>query len=922
MRKSFFIIDGHAQIYRSYYAPFRPLTSPTGEPTKAVHVFCATLFNWIARHRPDYLAMVLDVSDETVFRRDMFPAYKANREPPPQDLAPQKDRIIQIVQAMGITTLAVPGYEADDLMATLVERLKDRDVDLYLVSRDKDLEQLISDRVFLFDPMKDEVIDADRLADTKGYPPQRAVDIQTLTGDSVDNVPGVTGIGPKTAVKLIDRFGSARGVIEHADELTPRQRENVRAFAPRYELTRNLVTLRRDVALDFDLKTAAFNGINVDAVRPIFEQLGFSRLTTQLEQFRRPGGNDRHGQPTAAATARDESPQAETQRDQMQQAETQQNYTLVDSQDKLAALRRALAGVSALAIDTETTSLNPVSAQLVGISLSWSPNTAFYIPVRAAVGDVLAIESVRACLGPVLAEAAVRKVGQNLKYDWIVLERAGLPIKGCVFDTMIASFVLDPLRRSHGIDALALELLGVRKIATTELIGKGRNQITMDMLPTNQLCTYACEDADVTWQLFELLSRQIDDSPMKSLFEKTEMPLVGVLARMEQKGVRIDRQRLSRMANELADRIMTLTRDIHQAAGHTFNIDSPKQLAGVLFDEQGLVPVKRTKTGPSTDAESLRRLAQQTENPICMMMLEYRELTKLRGTYVETLPKMVCPATGRIHAGFHQTGAVTGRLSSSDPNLQNIPIRTDMGRRIRRAFVAGGPDRVLIVADYSQVELRILAHFCKDAQLVAAFAGGQDIHTLVAAQVHGISIDEVTPRQRSAAKAVNFGIIYGQTAFGLARTLGISRTDATTFINRYYERYPGIRTFIEQCVERATATGYAETILGRRRPLPQLQSRNNTQLALGKRLAVNTVIQGSAADLIKRAMIDIDHAIESQRLDLDMLIQVHDELVFESPRSQADAHAAMIRDKMENAIAMDVPVVVDVGVGADWLAAK
>jgi len=924
VRKSFYIIDGHAQIFRSYYAPFRPLTSPTtGEPTKAIHVFCATLFNWITRHKPDYLAMALDVSDESVFRREIDPTYKAHRDPAPEDLAPQAERIIQIVAAMGVPILKKPGFEADDLMATLAHRLAGDDVELYLVSRDKDLEQLITDRVFLFDPMKDGVIDRKRLIESKGYAPDKAVEIQILTGDSVDNIRGVAGIGPKTAAKLIDKYGSAISVIEHADELTPKQRENVLAFAPNYEMTRQLVTLRRDVDFDFDLSSARFDGVDVAAVMPLFRELGFTRLTEQLDGFRNPSTTDPETEVPSTGTTSDAqaATAAETGVPRVDQAAAQR-YVIVDDESKLFDLAKQLARQSAFAVDTETTAINPVAATIVGISISWSAGAAYYVPIRAAVGEIVSIDVVQKHLGPIFANPAINKVAQNIKYDWIVLRRAGLPLAGPVFDTMIASFVLEPLRRSHGIDALALELLGFRKIATSELIGKGRDQMTMDMLPVDQIAEYACEDADITWRLYELLAPAVHDSPMRRLFEETEMPLAPVLATMEENGVAIDRAMLARMGNELADRIMELAAHIHKAAGHEFNIDSPKQLARVLFEEQGLKPVKRTKTGPSTDADSLQRIAAASDHPICNMMLEYRELTKLRGTYVETLPKMVCPATGRIHASFHQTGAVTGRLSSSDPNLQNIPIRTDMGRRIREAFVARADDHVLIVADYSQIELRIMAHFSKDAQLLEAFESGQDIHAFVAAQVNNVALDQVTSKQRSAAKAVNFGIIYGQTAFGLARSLGISRTDATDFIHKYFERYPGIQSFINQCIAAAEIGGYVETILGRRRPLPELKSRNQGQQALGKRLAVNTVIQGSAADLIKRAMIDIDDAIRSDGLDLKMLIQVHDELVLESSRARAEDHAAMIKSKMETAMTLDVPIAVDVGIGGNWLAAK
>jgi DNA polymerase-1 len=504
----------------------------------------------------------------------------------------------------------------------------------------------------------------------------------------------------------------------------------------------------------------------------------------------------------------------------------------------------------------------------------------------------------------------------------VVLKQVGLELDGLAFDPMIASFLLDPLRRSHGIDALAEDLLGHKMIPITELIGRGKNQLTMDQVSVDQVCEYAAEDADYTWRLAEVLRPQIEGSPLRSLFEETEMPLVEVLAEMEHNGVALDTGLLAEMSRELTDRIGELADQIHAAAGRPFNIDSTKQLAEVLFDEQQLPVVRKTKTGRSTDAETLETLARQTDHPIPRLMLEYRELAKLRSTYLDTLPGMVCAKTGRLHAGFHQTGAVTGRLSSSDPNLQNIPVRTELGRRIRQAFVAGDSGSVLLVADYSQIELRVLAHFCRDEALLEAFRNELDIHAFVAAQVNGIEVPEVTPAQRSAAKAVNFGIIYGQTPFGLARALGIAQAEAREFIERYHARYPGIKTFIDACIATTREKGYAETILGRRRPIPELHSRNRQQVALGERLAVNTVVQGSAADLIKRAMIDIHREIKSKKLATKLLIQVHDELVFEVRKADVESHSEMIRQKMTSAIRLDVPVVVDIGAGPSWLEAK
>ncbi len=905
MAKTFYLLDGHAQIYRAFYAPFRDLTSPTGEPTRATYVFCQMLFKLMRDRRPDYLAMAMDVSDRTVFRCDLFREYKANRDPAPETLHLQADRIVSIVTALGIPIYRVEGFEADDVMATIAQQLRDREIDIYLVSRDKDLEQLLSDRVRLFDVNKGVVTDPTTLLETKGYTPEQAVEVQTLTGDATDNIPGIEGVGVKTAAKLIHTYGSAQAVLEHADELTPKAARRVKASADQLPLTRQLVTLRRDVPFSFRLEDCALDKPDIAAVQPIFDELGFTRLRDTLADLA--GDAEAAGQtPAAVGQAHTETPE----------------YHLVDTPAKLETFAGQLCRQPAFAFDTETTGLNPVRAALVGLSFCWKTGEAYYIPVRAAVGEVIPLDLVAEKLQPILADPSIAKVGQNLKYDLVVLKQVGLEVAGLAFDTMLASFLLDPHRSSHSLDALAKNLLGHEMIPITELIGKGRDQITIDQVDTGRVCAYAGEDADYTWRLKEEFEPRMIRSHVEPLFRETEMPLVEVLAEMEHNGIAVDVELLARLSAEITQRMGELTRDVHQATGHAFNIDSTQQLAGVLFDEQGLPVVRKTKTGRSTDADTLHTLATQTGNPIPKLVLEDRELAKLRNTYTDTLPKMICPRTGRIHASFNQTGAVTGRLSSSEPNLQNIPVRTETGRRIREAFVAGRPGNVLLTADYSQVELRLLAHLCRDDALLEAFRRGQDIHRTVAAHVNGVTLDEVTPAQRSAAKAVNFGIIYGQSPFGLARSLGIPVGEAKAFIDAYFQRYPGIRRFIDQCIDDARRTGYAETILGRRRPVQELQSRNRGQVAAGERIAVNTVVQGSAADLIKRAMIDIHRELRSGPRAARMLIQVHDELVFEVPLCDVEREAAMIREKMENAIPLDVPVVVDVAWARTWAKGK
>ncbi len=966
--KSLYLIDGHAQIYRAYYAPFGNLSSPTGEPTRAVHVFTQMILNLLRDRKPDYLAMTMDVSDRTVFRVDIDPEYKANRDKSPEDLGPQIDRIVTIVEAMGIPILRIEGFEADDIMATLARRLAGDDLDVYLVSRDKDLDQVLTDHVRMYDPGKDMVIDVASMTEAKGYPPSKAVEAQMLIGDSTDNIKGVPGVGPKKAAQLLSEYGTVAAIIENAEKLTPKLKENMLGFRDRMDMVRQLVTLRDDVPVDFDLNHADISRFNPMGAVPILSELGLSRLLERIGGAAgSAAGATRTSAPARAAAAPSSKPKSrkkaddsgglfggqdsdeagETDGDDSSEeslaagdhsgdeptlfdssgglfdsiAANNPEYRLIDNEESLARFAANLAKESCFAFDTETTSLVPVDADLCGISIAWESGAAWYIAVRG-VGETVSEDAVRNHLGPIFADPGIRKCGQNLKYDISVLAAIGMEVNGVDFDTMIASFVLNPLRRSHGIDGLALDLLQYKKIATQELIGKGKDQITFERVATERTCQYACEDADIAWRLKVTLERQLTDPEIHSLFRSLEMPLVGVLARMESNGVAIDSGLLNKMSADMEVRLRDLETKIHQAAGRPFNINSTKQLAEVLFDDLGLRVVKRTRTTRSTDAEVLETLAAETDHPILAHLLENRELTKLKGTYIDSLPNMVSKRTGRIHPSFHQTGAVTGRLSCSDPNLQNIPIRTEAGAQIRRAFIPGSPDHVLIKADYSQIELRVLAHFCGDENLRDAFMNDHDIHAFVAAQINDIPLEQVTKEQRSRAKTVNFGIVYGQSAFGLSRQTGMSLGDAKQFIETYFARYPRIRGFLESCVEHAKKYGYVKTMLGRRRPIPDIDSRNQTARNAAERLAVNTVVQGTAADMIKRAMVNLDRRIREENHPSRMLIQVHDELVFETPRDRAMEEAAMIAREMSNAIKLDVPVKVDVAMGPNWLDAK
>jgi DNA polymerase-1 len=874
------------------------------------------LLNLIRDRKPDYLVMVLDADESKLLRRQIYPAYKAQRPPPPEDLPPQERRIVEILHAARVPLLRQEGHEADDIIATLVRRLAGEELEIFLVSRDKDLDQLLTEHVTLYDPMKDELITAEQLLALKGWRPEQAIEAQILTGDSVDNVPGVPGIGPKTAAKLLEKYGTARGVVEHADELTPKQRESVLAFAPQMELTRQLVTLQDDVSIEFDLPRAACNRFAWQRVRPIFDELGFRKLQEQL-----PAGSAA-GEPDAAQITNATVPPPRIDAAAALREPRGGDYRPVNTPDAFARLVEELAGQAEFAVDTETTGVNPIDCDLVGVSLAWEVGRAVYVPVRSVYGNVLSLDAVRAKLGPLLADETKRKVGHNLKYDLNVLRNAGLPVAGPLFDTMIAAFVVDPARGSYSLDSLALGLLGHTKIPTTDLIGKGRDQLRMDQVPVERVAGYASEDADYTWRLRRLFEPQLAPLGVDRLFYEIEMPLVSVLTDMESHGIALDTDLLREIGRQMAARVSAIEDEVHRLVGTPFNLDSPKQLAEVLFDRLGFRVVRRTKTTRSTDADTLDVLQDETQHPVFPLLLESREIQKLRGTYVDALPAQLSRRTGRIHTSYHQTGTVTGRLSSSEPNLQNIPIRTEAGRQIRRAFIPRSKDELLVVADYSQIELRVLAHFCEDPALMQAFAEDQDIHAFVAAQVNGVPLSEVTKEMRSRAKAVNFGIIYGQTAFGLAQATGMSRTEAQTFINAYFAGYPRIREFIDRCIADAKRDGLVRTILGRRRPIENLNSQNASVRAQAERFAVNTVIQGSAADLIKTAMLQLHRRISAERLSLRMLLQVHDELVCEAPRTDAAAMADIIREVMTSAMELRVPLKVDVASGENWLEAK
>ncbi len=903
--KRFYLIDGHAQVFRAYYAPFRELTAPDGRNVKAAYVFTQLMTTLLARN-PDYLAVAFDVSDATTFRKDNYAAYKENRDESPEDLGPQFGMVRDVLDAMRIPVFEQEGYEADDVIATIAKTLPE-DVELRIVSKDKDLHQILTDRVGLYDPKEDRTLFGPDLLEAKGYTPEQAVEIQTLVGDPTDNIPGVEGIGVKTAAKLIQEYGTAQAVLDHASEMTPKRREKLEAARDIMPVTRELVTLRNDVPVVFDLASCTTPTVTRSDVEDVFHELGFRRLFDRL-----PGATPGDGDPEPTHHAAPAEP-------------VERHYRTVTTHAELTELTEAMERVSAFAVDTETTSLRARDAELLGVAIAFEEGQGWYVPVEAANADTLPKDDVLAALRPYLENPGVLKVGQNLKYDRQVLWNDGIDLQGPSFDTMIAAAVLHPERRGVGLDALARDFLQMELTPTSALIGKGKQQKSMRDVPLEALSHYAAEDADATWRLYHRLNAEVEDAGgnRKDLLWNVEFPLERVLARMEYRGVKLDEDLLRTIASELDGRINELRLEIQQAAGRPFNPDSPTQLGEVLFDDLGMRVVRRTKTGRSTDAAVLETLAGETEHPLPKLVLEYRELTKLLGTYVAPLPTYVSPADGRLHASFNQVGAATGRLSSSDPNIQNIPVRTDAGRRIRQAFVASAPGRVLLTADYSQVELRMLAHLSGDEAMRTAFKEGFDIHAFVASQVYNVNIGDVTDEQRRVAKTVNFGIVYGQTAFGLAKTLSIPQGDAAAFIEAYKSRYPGIDRYLAACIEQAETHGYVETALGRRRPVEEIRSRNRQQRALGERLAINTVVQGSAADLIKLAMIHLDQTLDAHpEWDARMIVQVHDELVFDIPEAHASAVKEAVVHEMTHAMTLDVPIVVDAGTGPNWAQSK
>ncbi len=878
------LIDGSSYIYRAYYA-IRHLSNAQGMATNAIFGFTNMLLKVMRELQPDHLAVIFDSKGPT-FRKDIYPEYKANRAAMPEDLVPQIPYIKKVVEGFNLPAIEKPGFEADDIIATLAREFAAQGMDVTVVTGDKDLMQVVSDRVRLLDTMKDKVYGPAEVAERFGGA-DKVVEVQALAGDSSDNIPGVPGIGEKTAKALIDEFGDLENLLANLDQVKGKRRENLETYADQARLSKRLVTLVDTLELDADYADFALTEPDREALTALFKECEFHKLLQEFSSDTR-----------ASAAGAD--------------------YRCVLNAADLDAMLAALKGAKRFAFDTETTGLDPLRAELVGLSFSVAPGAAWYVPLGhhyLGVPDQLPKKKVLDAVRPLLGSPDHLKIGQNLKYDLLVMARAGVAVTEPLFDTMLASYLANPAAKSHGMDNLAAELLDYRTISFSEVAGSGKKQVGFDAVEVEKATVYAAEDADITLRLYEKLLPMLAEQQQEELFNDVEMPLLSILTGMEQAGIRIDPEFLGGLSAEMEKKLAVLEKQIHEMAGGSFNIGSPKQLGEVLFERLGLPKGKKTKTGWSTDVEVLNNLGEEHE--IAARILDFRSLSKLKGTYTDALPKLIHPETGRIHTSFNQAITSTGRLSSSDPNLQNIPIRTEEGRRIREGFIPAD-GCLLLSADYSQVELRILAHMADEPALKESFSRGEDIHRRTASEVLGVFPDMVTDEQRRAAKAINFGVIYGMSAFGLAKQLGIGRREAQQFIDTYFERYPGIRTFMDARIAEAREKLYVSTLLGRRCAVPEILSKNGAVRGFAERNAINYPVQGSAADIIKVAMVRIARRLAAEKLETHMLLQVHDELVFEVPQKELGDVTILVREEMEGAVELSVPLLVEIGSGRNW----
>ena len=903
------LIDGSSYLYRAFHA-LPPLSNAAGEPTGALFGVVNMLRATLAA-RPDYLAFVLDAPGPT-FREAIDPQYKANRPPMPDDLRAQIEPMLAVVQALGIPTLRVAGVEADDVIGTLAQRAAQAGIEVEISTSDKDFAQLVGPRVTLINSMDRTQLDRAGVQDKFGVPPERIVDYLALMGDKVDNIRGVDKCGPKTATKWLAEYGDLDGVMAHADAVPGKLGENLRAARAWLPRARDLATIRTALDLDTAPEQLALRARDDEALRALYQRYGFNSALAALQR------GDEEPAPRPAARAPTPAPAAtEAALDPALAAPGR--YTLIATAQDFDSWLEQLRDAALIAFDTETTSLDAIDAEIVGVSFAVQPGVAAYVPLAHDYpGAPAQLERARvlAALKPLLEDATRPKLLQNAKYDMEVLVNHGIALRGMAHDSMLESYVWNATATRHDMDSLARRYLGYTTIKFEDVAGKGAKQIPFAQVDLDTATRYAAEDADITLRLHHALWPRLQNLPgLRRVYEDIELPLVPVLARMERHGVLIDADQLRRQSQVLAARMHTLQQQTEREAGQPFNLDSPKQLQAILFDKLGLPVHMKTPGGqPSTNEEALEAI--RDAHPLPGLVLDYRLLAKLRSTYTEKLPAMINPRTGRVHTSYHQAVAATGRLSSSDPNLQNIPVRSEEGRAIRTAFIAP-PGWVIVSADYSQIELRIMAHLSADTGLRAAFRRGEDIHRATAAEVFGTPPGNVSSEQRRAAKAINFGLIYGMSAFGLARQLGIGRGEAQAYMNRYFERYPGVRIYMDTIRAQAQRDGYVETLFGRRLYLDELKSRDAARRAGAERAAVNAPMQGTAADIIKRAMITVD-AWLAPRADANLLMQVHDELVLEVELRALEEIKTGLVARMQGAAALDVPLLVEAGHGANW----
>ncbi len=903
MKKKLYLIDGSALAYRSYFAFIKaPLINSHGENTSALFGFANALRSLLKNQSPEYLMVAFDTGAKT-FRHKMYAEYKATREKMPDEMRSQIPKILHLLDNFRIKVIQQDGVEADDVLGSIAHQATSEGFKTYIVTADKDFMQLVNDDVLIYDiksiSSDPNVIDAEKVKEKFGVYPEKVIDILGLMGDSSDNIPGVPQVGPKTATKLINQFGSIENIYKNIDDVKPDKiRGKLITNEQKAFLSQKLATIKTDITFDFTIEDLSYDGPDNQKLAAFYQEQEFTNF---LKDFNIPG--------------KDENVE----------------YHCINTWDDFLGFLKKLKQQSSFAIDTETDNIDALSANLVGISFSFKKKEAFYIPAETKneeiQGDLFQESSdsiftkILAELKPILEDEKIKKCGHNIKYDTKVFHNYGINLKGITFDSMIASYLLRPTTRHHNLDATSIFYLNYKKIPTSDLIGKGKNQITMDKVPVEKLTDYACEDADIAFRLNNLLTKFLNNAGLIELFEKVEMPLSVVLTNMEETGIKIDTVLLEQMSIELEEKLRELEKKIFDSADETFNINSPQQLGAILFEKMKLheilgIKTKRTKIGYKTDMDVLESLSSL---PFPKLIIEYRQLAKLKSTYTDALPKLINPKTGRLHTSFNQTITATGRLSSSSPNLQNIPIRSEMGKKIRKAFIASSPNTVLLSADYSQIELRILAHLSKDKTLIESFVADEDIHSKTASLIFDIPIDKVPPELRGKAKAINFGIIYGMGQAKLARETGISQKEAKEFIDSYFQKYPGIKNFIETTIEYARTHGFVKTLLNRKRGIPDIHSSNSRIRSNAEHIAVNTPIQGTCADMIKLAMIDIYNKLNKNNLKTKMLLQIHDELLFEVPEKELDQVSDLIKNSMETVLPLDVPTKIKIHTGKNWM---